>query len=75
MEICVGQLAITVGLVFDIIGVIFLFFAGSRRSQQIGKLWGEKVDKIMGTARKRDNIGICFLVTGFALQILGNHIP
>ena len=77
MEICVGvgQLLITIGLVFDIIGVVFIFYAGSRRSENIGKVWGPEFDKNMASARRRDNIGIGFLGCGFFLQILGNHIP
>ena len=73
-----ASVLVSIGLILDIAGVVLLFIYGlPHPSEFAGVLnWGsaEKQEKVKRRVRARSRLGLALLVTGFALQLVGNLI-
>ena len=70
----------SMGLGFDIVGVVLIFFFGIaaevRKDGAGSFLWGNDQDEAKKWKRFKwlSYLGLVFLVVGFSMQILSNHI-
>ena len=72
----------SVGLAFDLVGILFVAysFKNIRREKDVtglfslGEEYRAKQEKEHKFLILLDRLGMCFLVAGFALQIISNYI-
>ncbi len=75
-HICYVKIINSIGLIFDIIGVVLLFFPDYKKIEEniFEKHLGGESNEAINAEKNRRKRGIAFIVIGFILQLISNWL-